>query len=164
MHSYDRYFWKPSLPAQCLLSETQCLLSVSRQPRGDEHLWGEFSDHVKRGTPFGREMGTIFLNRRTNPTQQPLSPSRWAKSQHETHPACAGLCHREDVFFLRLNAPLGVARHFLGAQTQPFQPHGHLHPTLAPLKGIWLRCWHFPPREICLFAKLLVLIQSMQTW
>lgn len=72
-----------------------------------------------------------------------------------------GLCPDEDVFFLWLNvqmwAPLGITRHFLGAQTQPFQPHGHQHPTLVPLKGILTQMLALPSQgdlplcKSCLF-------------
>lgn len=69
MRSMTDIFWKPSLPAQCLLSETHC---IPRQPRGDQHLWGEIHMLIVwRGNSIWKRNGHHLLI--TEPT--PLNNS-----------------------------------------------------------------------------------------
>lgn len=75
MHSYDGYFLEALTSCSVfVIWNSVFVICIPRQPRGDEHLWGEFSDYVKRELHLEEKRAPFFLNRRTNPTQQPLSP------------------------------------------------------------------------------------------
>lgn len=67
MHSYEGYFFGNP---QCLLSETHC---IPRQPRGDQHLWGEmYKLTVWRGNSIWKRNGHyLFLIAEPTPLNNP---------------------------------------------------------------------------------------------